>query len=767
MIETHETFLIDGTGLFKASHRAFLGVPLLLVGAEDYTFLFGLIRDLLQLRQSLGIDKGLLVMGVETYKVASATNIERTVLFLKQLGIAAVHDPSARVLDLSLKFISHATCVVTHDRAFLSFAGDGRRIILLKDGFESEVYDFDSVVSKFGVTPDLVAAFLALTDGPRLTVLTKREAIAVLEQPGDLTAKLADPSIIPSKTLRNKVTVNGAVILQRFKELSPSDCCSCLGVDQKDLKLDIDNDRNAQLLVAHGFHSLRRLLRRPAKASIVAELASRRPREYHAITTYEDLERLITVLDMSKCCALDTESSDKDPNSAELFGVSISVRKGEAFYIPTIAHDLNGVDRDTAVSALRRVLGGSIKVRGHNLKYDYVLLRKHGIKIANIEFDTMLAAYDCFGDSDVLNLQYLAKRHLGRAIKSHREIVSANHNLLDLPFRDVADYACDHAEVTLQLGDVLQQELVQRGIDQQYRDETVTMVKTLGDWEVDGIPVDLSGLRSIRDSLADQLSRARDATVDEVGCRFNLDSEKEVTAVLRMNPMVAKVLGFRKVSLGVVEELAIAHKVARLLVRYNRLQKRLRNLESVIQCIQDGRVHPVFSQTRTDHCRLSSMKPRLLDVDNIQDVASCLPHELREFCPDASRSLDILADATADSALKCDILAAERSYCLPNVSQLNEGNHLLLLLSVLVGDSDHRICRNFLLDRNAVAAIRHDFRIRYSPTFLWLEEFCNKTAAKGFAAVQGRRRYLDGLRCSNLAKRDKAKHSAVKWLIRW
>src|SRR5205814_2358121 len=171
-----------------------------------------------------------------------------------------------------------------------------------------------------------------------------------------------------------------------------------------------------------------------------------------------------------------------------------SVKRDEAFYIPTTAHDVSGVDRNALVSTLRRLLEGRIKVTGHNLKYDYVLLRKHGIRIANVQFDTMLAAYDCFGDSDVLNLQYLAKRHLGRIIKSHGEIVRADQSLVDVPFRDVVDYACTHADVTLQLSDVLQRELVRRGIDRQYRDETVTMIQTLGDWEVDGIPVDLGGL---------------------------------------------------------------------------------------------------------------------------------------------------------------------------------------------------------------------------------------------------------------------------------
>jgi hypothetical protein len=399
MIDAQETFLIDGTGLLAASHKAFLGAPLLALGAEDYTFLFGVIRDLLQLRRSLGIGRGVFVIGSEAHKVTSVANIESTVTFLKQLGIAVVHDPLARVLDLSLKLAPLATYVATHDRSLLLLAADGRRIILLKDGSEREVYSRESVLIKCGVTPGLVPAFLALTDGPRPSVLTKREAIALLEHPGDLTAKIADTSMIPSRHLRNKLRANGDVILQRLRQLSPSGCCSRLDrldLNRGDLEIDVDNERAVAVLAAHGFHSLRRLLPRPAKVDIVAGETKPSPRDYHAIITQEDLHRLVTLLEMSECCAVDTESSGKDPHTAELFGISISVKKGEAFYVPTAAHDVSGVDRDTLVSALRRLFEGRIKVTGHNVKYDYVLLRRHGIKIANVDFDTMLAAYDCF-----------------------------------------------------------------------------------------------------------------------------------------------------------------------------------------------------------------------------------------------------------------------------------------------------------------------------------------------------------------------------------
>ncbi len=766
MIDTEETFLIDGTGVFEAIHKSFVGVPLLVVDGEDYTFLFGVIRDLLQLRQTIGIDKGLFVVGKEAHSITSNANIEKTVSFLQQFGISVVHDPQASVLDLCVGLASLATCFVTHDRRLLLFASDGRRIILLNDKNEKEVYSSDTVISRLGVTPDLVPQFLALTDGPQPDVVTRREAIAFLKLPGDLPEKIAEPPITLSRQLRSKLMKQGAGILERLKRFSPS-VGSCLDVNERDTDIAINNERNIHLLARYGFYSLRRLLTRPAKASITTEQTQRRPRDYQAITTIEDLQRVVTALGKSAYCALDTESSDKDPHTAELLGVSISVKTGEAFYIPTFANDLNGMDRNSVISSLRRLLEGPIKVTGHNLKFDYVLLRRNGIKIANVCFDTMLAAYDCFGDADVLNLQYLAKRLLGRTVKSHREIVFANQTLLDLPFRDVTDYACDHAEVTLQLGDVLQRELTLRGIDQQYSNETVPMVKTLGDWEVDGIRVDLAGLCCIQELLANQMLRAKVAAVDGVGCRFNPDSEKEVMAILKMNQTIAKILGFRKLSSGVLEELAIAHRAAQLLVRYNRCQKRLRYIDAVIQSVQNGRMHPVFSQTRTDYSRLSSVKPTLFDVDDTQALGSCMPRVLCPYCPDASRSLGILADAAGDNVLQADVLLAKESGLLPNASPLIEGDHFQLLLSVVVGVSDRRICKTFLLDGDAIAAIRHSFRVRYASSFTWLEQFLRETATKGFASFRGRRRYLDGLRSSNLGKRDKAMHSAIRWVIGW
>lgn len=207
-----------------------------------------------------------------------------------------------------------------------------------------------------------------------------------------------------------------------------------LDLDLHKLEMDIDNDGSRRLLDSYAFHSLKRLLPKPARVPVLQAAIGQSPARYHAIKTEADLERVVSQLTTSACCAVDTESSGKDPHSAELLGISISGREGEAFYVPIFESGPQRIEPTTIALVLNKLFQSSIKVFGHKFKYDYVLLRRKGINVGHIDFDTMLAAYDCFGDSD-LNLQYLSKGLLGRTIKAHKDIVREGHSLLDVRSR--------------------------------------------------------------------------------------------------------------------------------------------------------------------------------------------------------------------------------------------------------------------------------------------------------------------------------------------
>src|SRR5208337_1405459 len=135
--------------------------------------------------------------------------------------------------------------------------------------------------------------------------------------------------------------------------------------------------------------------------------------DYRAARTRAELDELHKMLRSAKVCSLDTEASDKDPRNAVLYGVAFSVRERQAVYVPLMEPDLDGVSPEEVRTRLARIFRIKTKFVGHNIKFDYLILRKHGMHMRNIYFDTMLAAAECFGDWEFFNLGDVARKLLG------------------------------------------------------------------------------------------------------------------------------------------------------------------------------------------------------------------------------------------------------------------------------------------------------------------------------------------------------------------
>src|SRR5207244_2785890 len=147
---------------------------------------------------------------------------------------------------------------------------------------------------------------------------------------------------------------------------------------------------SAGVLREYGFWSLVRLLPRPMTTDVTAS-ARVKPEAllYKAIRTEAGMRELETLVSKSEVCAIDTEASDRDPRSASLFGVAFSVKAGEAFYVPVTDADLEETSFELIKARLRKLLAGRTRFVGHNVKFDCVLLRRHGIAIKHVFFDTM------------------------------------------------------------------------------------------------------------------------------------------------------------------------------------------------------------------------------------------------------------------------------------------------------------------------------------------------------------------------------------------
>jgi DNA polymerase I-like protein with 3'-5' exonuclease and polymerase domains len=227
--------------------------------------------------------------------------------------------------------------------------------------------------------------------------------------------------------------------------------------------------------------------------------------------------------------------------------------------------------------------------------------------------------------------------------------------------------------------------------------------------------------------------------------------------------------GTKKINVAMLEQLAICNLPLQLVVKYRRAKKRLSAVEAIIKCVDENKVHPVFNQIRAREGRLSSKNPNLFQVESVSGLTDVFGEEIREHFRCQRRALDILQDAANDGVLRKDRAGSKRANAFlathTVISDLEVAEWDELLLNLLLGHSNFEVSKRFFIDQMSASTIRHDVEVRYRKSFQFLDEFRQVAAKQGYASKDGKRKYLAGLRSSNLGKRQKAQEYAVRWLL--
>jgi len=191
-------------------------------------------------------------------------------------------------------------------------------------------------------------------------------------------------------------------------------------------------------------------------------------------------------------------------------------------------------------------------------------------------------------------------------------------------------------------------------------------------------------------------------------------------------------------------------------------------VESISAAITAKRIHPLFSQVKTPTGAIIATQPAIFDAGVLPELGACFDADIRAYFRDTQRSLNLLSEVTGDPVL-LQVLAS-RSKVDRYVARhpiMKDLNHDELLLSWAIGYSDAELAKLFLVDSLAARTIRHDLNTRYRTAFRWLEGFKNRAKELGYAAAGKKRKYIDGLKSSNIAKRNQAAEFAVRWLIQF
>ena len=513
--------------------------------------------------------------------------------------------------------------------------------------------------------------------------------------------------------------------------------------------------------------ALTRLLKSPPKVNLNLKTIEKKDKSsYIAIVDAKGLKELEKLLESSKFCAIDTEADDKDPHNAIIFGVSFSVKKEEAFFVPLIEDDLKDIKQKDVISFLKRISHKPTEFIGHNFKYDYLLLRKNGIKIKNIYFDTMLAAYECFGDWTFFNLKYLSYKLLGKEIKSYKEIVDKGKTFFDLPFKKMVRHACEDADMTLQVYHSLYEELEKKEIIEQYFCDNLSMVKKLGDMEFNGVSVSFEKLVAFRKRILNRSLELKKNIFKKIGKEFDIDSQSDLSAIINDTLNLQEFVRSRKITLSVLEQLAVNNPIAKLIVKYKRLQKRMKKVDAIIKSAKGKKIYPIFNQIKTSYGQISSTGPNLFEGDGSDDIKNSISKSLRPYFRDTKSSMDILEKLSHDQNFKKDRVNNKNEFMEAH-PQMKEIKKDEFLLTTLIGYSDAKLSQKFMIDRLTLSTLRHELEMRYPTLFQWIEDFKTRSAKQGYAKLGNKRKYLDGLKSSNLEKRKKAINLSVRWLIQY
>ena len=345
--------------------------------------------------------------------------------------------------------------------------------------------------------------------------------------------------------------------------------------------------------------------------------------DYQLIDTEEKREEIIQKLLTSKILSLDTETTGTEPMDAELVGMSFSIAENEAFYVTVPA------DQEEAlkiVNEFRPVFENenSLKV-GQNIKYDMIVLQNYGVQVIGPVFDTMIAHYVLQPELRH-GMDYLAEIYLRYQTIHIDELIGPKgknqKNMRDLAPKDVYRYACEDADVTLKLKNVLEKELKENDAERLFYDIEMPLVPVLVNIERNGVLLDTEALKQSSAHFTAQMENIEKEIYELAGETFNIASPKQVGEVLfdklRIVEKAKKTkTGQYVTSEEVLESLRHKHPVVEKILEHRGLKKLLGTyIDALPQLInpRTGRVHTSFNQTVTATGRLSSSNPNLQNI---------------------------------------------------------------------------------------------------------------------------------------------------------
>lgn len=510
--------------------------------------------------------------------------------------------------------------------------------------------------------------------------------------------------------------------------------------------------------------------------------------DYQLIDTEDKINDFLRIILTKEIISLDTETTGTDAMSAELVGMSFSYKENQAFYVPVPQ------DREEAqkiVDKFKPVFENekSMKV-GQNIKYDMIVLGNYGVSIKGQMFDTMIAHYVLQPELHH-GMDYLAEVYLKYDTIKIEELIGAKgknqRNMRDLSPTDIYKYACEDADVTLKLKNILEKELETNGVKELFEEIEMPLVPVLAYIERNGVRIDTEALKETSRHFTIRMREIEEEIYKLAGMEFNVSSPKQVGEVLFDRLKIVEKAKKTKTgqyvtSEEVLESLKGKHQIVEKILDYRGLKKLLSTyVDALPELInpKTGRIHTSFNQTVTATGRLSSSNPNLQNIpvrdDDGKEIRKAfIPDDGCEFfSADYSQiELRIMAHLSEDDNMieafreEQDIHAATAAKIykinIDEVTREQRSKAKTANFGIIYGISVFGLAERLNVDRKEAKELIDGYFENYPKVKAYMDESIRSARDKGYIeTIFKRKRYLPDINSRNAVVRGYAERNAI------
>jgi DNA polymerase-1 len=683
-----EIFLVDGSGYIFRAYYAVpqnltnpQGVP---VGAVlgFCNMMVKLLKDLRAPYVAVIFDAARKNFRYDIYPEYKANRSETPADLIPQFGLIRDATKAFGIPALEMEGFEADDLIATYAREALAqgkkvtIVGSDKDLMqLIREGvrmyepIKGRYLTLEDVQDKFGVTPDKVVDVQALVGDssdnvPGVPSIGAKTAAQLINEYGSLEELLARVNEIKQPKRRDVLTEN-AEIARISKQLVTlrDDVPLPLSIEELHAH-DPNTPELAAFLQLQGFKSVQaRLGQNPpphpgpdAPVSAPATIAPYQgavpattpaqnqndlppvsANKYELIQDKAALEAVIARAYETGTLAVDTETTGLTPAKADLVGICLSAELGKGYYVPLThrnppqdllggpSEELKQMNLQEAIDLLKPVLEDARVLKiGHNMKYDWQMIAKHGVRIAPVD-DTMLMSYVLDGSNHGHGMDELAELFCGHKNIAFEDVAGKGKSQITfdlVPLDKARDYAAEDAEITLRLWHILKPRLAQEQCVRIYEDVERPVISVIAEMELAGIKVDPAVLREMSHEFGKKLIDLEQEIYKLAGHEFNVASPKQMGVVLFEEmglPGGSKTkTGDWSTAADVLEDLeAQGHEIVKTILEWRQLSK----LKSTYtDALQDqinpatGRVHTSYHMTGTNTGRLSSTDPNLQNI---------------------------------------------------------------------------------------------------------------------------------------------------------